>query len=137
MIDYESPLFKERAAIAASLGIEKCSHCRVFCPYCPRLLAVRPDLIDVPSPRRPQETTSPQQAPSVWRQARNVAGAIVEHVAAGLPQADEDTVRNRILTCERCEHFQLSQRRCLICGCFADIKVRWREQRCPDVPPRW
>lgn len=126
---------EEREAIAAALGIVKCDHCSMLCPYCPRLLAVRPDLSSSFVP--PQDATSPQKRPSVWQQAKNLAGAIVEHVAAGLPEADEETVRHRISTCERCEHFELTQRRCTICGCFAGIKVRWREQRCPDNPPRW
>lgn len=133
---------ERREVIAKELGLVKCEHCVRFCPYCPRLLALRPDLRPdapngKPSPRPAHKTTSPHPYPSLWQQAKNVAGAIVEHVTAGLPQVDDETFHRRLSICERCEHFDVKQRRCTICGCLAGIKLWWSEQRCPDKPPRW
>jgi hypothetical protein len=49
-----TPPLEERREIARGLGLEKCGHCLALCPYCPRLLELRPDLYPVPlEPSRP------------------------------------------------------------------------------------
>lgn len=118
-------LWEERAAIADSLGIVKCDHCLRFCPYCPRLLAVRPDLANPP----PQTSSIPE--PGFFQKVANFGRAITQHLSAGLPQADKATVAYRLNVCHTCEHFNKAQAACMICGCNTEIKVQWAEQHCP------
>lgn len=116
-----NPTLEEREAIAASLGIVKCDHCLRLCPYCPRLMIMRPDLMAEPIP----------PSPSFIQKAANFGRAITQHLTAGLPQADEATVAHRLSICHNCEKFDAERTACRVCGCHLDIKVRWQEQKCP------
>jgi len=73
---------------------------------------------------------SGQAPPGLWRRVFNFGKAAVEHAAAGFPQADAETYRKRLATCEACAYFTAA-RGCQKCGCRIDLKARWREQRCP------
>lgn len=117
--------YEDREKIAASLGITKCDHCLRLCPYCPRLLAVRPDLGSSPAPH------PLASGPSFLQKTANLSRAITQHVAAGLPQTDDATVSHRLEVCHSCEHFDAARTACKVCGCNMQIKVRWAEQRCP------
>lgn len=79
----------------------------------------------------PHDATVVQNGPSLWQKAKNLSGAIVDHVAAGLPHADDKTIEHRLEVCHTCEHFDTAYSRCRKCGCNMTIKVRWAEQRCP------
>lgn len=68
--------------------------------------------------------------PSWYEKAANFAGSVVEHVAAGLPILSDDASAARLAVCAGCEHFT-AERACRLCGCAMDVKVRWREQKCP------
>lgn len=125
MSDPIESLWKEREVLAASLGITKCDHCARFCPSCPRLLAVRPDLKPKPM------LTQTEAAPSFLHKAANFGRAITQHLAAGLPQADEVTVAHRLSICYNCEKFDAERTACRVCGCHLDVKIRWQEQKCP------
>jgi hypothetical protein len=84
------------------------------------------------SPGEPPPGPSPP--PSLVRKAGNLARAIVEHVAAGMPEADEATAAHRLATCRACPEFNAADRdnpTCNRCGCHLTIKVRWAGQRCP------
>ena len=124
-----SPTLKEREAIACNLGIKKCDHCLKLCPYCPRLLAVRPDLAWIPPEGYMQVR---EQGPGFTRKAINFSKAITQHIAAGLPEADEDTVSRRLEICQDCSYFDAARAACRLCGCSMTVKVRWAEQKCPD-----
>ena len=120
------PSLEERERIARELGVVKCDNCLQLCPFCPRLLAVRPDLRPVVAP-----AISPDTEPSFFQKATNFGRAITQHLAAGLPQADEPIVAHRLEVCHVCEHFNVEQTTCKVCGCNMVIKVRWAEQKCP------
>lgn len=116
------PTLEEREEIALSLGIIKCDHCLRLCPYCPRLISVRPDLL-------PQQSI--QTDPSLFRKVANFGKAIVTHAVAGFPETDEETIRNRFEVCHGCEHFDKDRTACRKCGCHLEIKIRWADQKCP------
>lgn len=77
----------------------------------------------VPEPARSAEP------PGLVRKAINLGAAVAQHVAAGLPEADEATVRGRLFVCWGC--VQRDGSTCLVCGCNVDVKARWLDQRCP------
>lgn len=123
-----TPSWEEREAIASKLGVIKCDHCLRLCPYCPRLLAVRPDLA-CPSPKGESEAIT---EPSTFRKAVNLSKAVVTHAVAGFPEADGALVARRLEICRTCENYDPGPpARCRACGCFLDIKLTWADQRCP------
>jgi Family of unknown function (DUF6171) len=73
----------------------------------------------------------PPQPPSWLRKAIHLGRAIVQHLEAGLPAANETTVQNRLAICQTCEHYDLERTSCRVCGCNMQIKVTWLEQQCP------
>lgn len=119
-----TPSLEEREVIAQTLGVVKCDHCLRLCPYCPRLMAIRPDLMADFDPQ-------PSPEPSFFQRAANFSRAITQHLAAGLPAADEEMVTHRLDVCHVCNHFDAARAACRVCGCNMMIKVRWLEQKCP------
>ena len=76
-----------------------------------------------------RQAASAPKMPSLARQAVNLAGAVVHHVAAGLPAASSQVVAERLAICGQCEKYVNG--RCSMCGCVASVKVEWLEQKCP------
>jgi len=66
--------------------------------------------------------------PSILSQAKNLTGAVIEHVSNGMKQAGN--YEERIAFCESCLEFR-SDERCSKCGCFMKVKAKWAEQKCP------
>jgi hypothetical protein len=82
---------------------------------------------------------SPQIAPSLMQQARNVAGA-ASRVAKAAVKGEQikvapEEVTRRMGICNICEHF--NNGRCKLCGCIINFKTRLETEHCPDKPPRW
>jgi hypothetical protein len=77
-----------------------------------------------------QAGASPE-GPGLLRKAANLAGAVVEHVRAGLPTADAETAAARLATCRGCDKFDAARMACNLCGCQMAVKVTWLEQKCP------
>lgn len=50
-------------------------------------------------------------------------------------RADGSAAAERLAACRGCPH--LADGLCGLCGCYVELRVAKREQRCPDVPPRW
>lgn len=67
--------------------------------------------------------------PSILQKAANFAGAVVQHVAAGLPTVSDAEHRRRLDICQTCPNFNGSN--CSLCGCNMERKAWWAEQRCP------
>lgn len=88
--------------------------------YDPRYIAIILEAYPPPTPE-----------PSLLQKAANFGRAITQHLAAGLPHADEVTVAHRLEVCRACENFDTERTACKVCGCSMQIKVRWAEQRCP------
>lgn len=75
------------------------------------------------------------QGPSLVQKAANVATAAAQHVAAGMPLADQAEIDRRFAICQQCEHFDGTA--CSQCGCPVvrqrnwRSKLSWAEQACP------
>jgi hypothetical protein len=76
-----------------------------------------------------------QAAPSLTRRAMNFAAAAAQHVAAGMPLADQAEIDRRHAICQQCQHFD--GRACRECGCPVvrerhwRSKLSWAGQACP------
>lgn len=90
-----------------------------------------PEQIEEYYRNNPHLTSGSIAEPGFFQKAANFGRAITQHVAAGLPHADEVTVAHRLEVCHACEHFNAAHTACRICGCNMTIKVRWAEQHCP------
>lgn len=63
-------------------------------------------------------------------------GALVEHVASGMPRAEESVIARRLATCRDCpdDCFDPATGICrepMGCGCNMLVKATWQEQECP------
>jgi hypothetical protein len=67
--------------------------------------------------------------PSLFQQARNLAGAVAAAVASGLEPAPPEERERRLAICRECEHF--TGTRCRKCGCVARWKVKLAAWHCP------
>ena len=56
-------------------------------------------------------------------------------VKEGMPVVSKPQYRERIETCNTCEHRKGSK--CGLCGCIIAAKARMETSKCPDNPPRW
>lgn len=73
----------------------------------------------------------PSQPPGILTRAVSFAGAVVAHVAAGMPEVDDAAHAARLAICGGCEHFDAPNVACLKCGCNTNLKARWADQHCP------
>lgn len=74
------------------------------------------------------------QPPSLLDKAVNLAVALFEHVAAGMPLVDAETAEARLAICRTClEFFDAERVVCTHkkCGCQMEVKITWAEQACP------
>lgn len=74
---------------------------------------------------------------------RNSGNYAKFHMSYGLKEIAADVIRGkiqfsektlaeeRIIVCERCEHFKKISRQCGQCGCFVDAKVKFLHSGCP------
>ena len=66
----------------------------------------------------------------ILKLTKNFALEAVKFIAAGAPIVPEEVFKERLETCNSCEH--LTQlRRCNKCGCFVDGKTKLVETSCP------
>jgi hypothetical protein len=75
--------------------------------------------------------------PSLARQAMNLAGSVVRHVAAGMPRATEAQRDARLKICRSNECGQFVGGRCALCGCYLSVRVGLANEACPHDPPMW
>jgi len=78
--------------------------------------------------------------PTPAAQLRSFVGAVAAECGAALggdQAVTEPQKAARIATCESCEFFTISDRRCSKCGCWIETKAGFRTQGCPAAkwPP--
>lgn len=128
------------------------------CTDCPRppglaCLGERlPHLCGRPDYREYLRNHDPEQridrGPGLLERARNLATAVVDHVADGGRIAPPEVQEERRATCFGCPLHDHARDACTKCGCgmnpalsFAGVdlalKRSWASSVCPDRPPRW
>jgi hypothetical protein len=75
--------------------------------------------------------------PPAARQAANLAAALWSWAVSGFSMASDEEQSRRRSICAGCEHWDAAARRCRICGCLTDHKIRMRTEHCPLASPRW
>ena len=51
--------------------------------------------------------------------------------------ASDDVQEKRLAACRSCEHYNKALLICNICKCFINVKIKVKNQECPDTPPKW
>lgn len=74
----------------------------------------------------------PVEAPRLITRVVNFAGAVVSHVAAGLPTLGPEAVAARLAVCEAPCPQRLPDGVCAGCGCHLREKARWADMDCPE-----
>lgn len=72
-----------------------------------------------------------KKMPGLATQAKNFIGAAARHLATGAQKASDEQMAERLAICASCEEYCPENKRCYVCGCFAEIKASWKEQTCP------
>jgi hypothetical protein len=72
----------------------------------------------------------PVPKPGLFRRALNLAGAVTQHVLAGMPTVPDEVYQQRMGVCEKCPHLT-PEKKCGACGCDLAIKGKWADQSCP------
>ena len=73
--------------------------------------------------------------PSLAMQAQSATAAVAaecDAVLSGETAIDDATRAARIALCEQCAFFIVADRRCQKCGCWMEIKTRFRTAICPE-----
>lgn len=87
------------------------------------------------------EPPVPANYPGLGRQALNLAsaaGRIVEAAIKGEPiLVPAEVFEARKALCVACPNWDAQQRRCTLCGCKTDAKLRGAQESCPADPPKW
>lgn len=128
----------------------RCAHCPVGGGRCPGEAARRLcELVDPAHPdHRPgyrdsiaavaaQHRAGGVAYPSAVDMARGLARSLWDWAVGGFGMADEAEVSRRLAICAGCPQWDAEARRCRICGCNTDAKVRLRTAHCPLPVPKW
>lgn len=73
--------------------------------------------------------------PPISTQVQSAATAVFTECGAALSgqaAVDDETKAARIALCEQCAYFIVADRRCQKCGCWMEIKTRFRTATCPE-----
>jgi len=74
--------------------------------------------------------------PSLVAQVQSATSAVVVECGAALSgeaAIDDATRATRLAVCEACANFIAADRRCQKCGCWMEIKTKFRTATCPDA----
>jgi len=86
-----------------------------------------------PHPVAPQGSPSqqPQQMPSLFTQAANLAKSATKHALSGGMNVSPEEKQARLDICYGCDRFVKETVRCSACGCHLNTKTEWKTSSCP------
>ena len=95
-------------------------------------------LVEKYSPGKPVVEASccgKQAMPKLTTQLKNVAVSAkrtIGNIVSGAPVlATEELVSKRREICENCEFWNAVKKKCSICGCYTNAKIRLKAEKCP------
>lgn len=71
------------------------------------------------------------EPPSLFKQAVNFTKSAAEHIADGMKNTEKTQQEERMDICRGCEFFIEETERCSKCGCYLQLKTKWRGAKCP------
>jgi hypothetical protein len=81
------------------------------------------------------EFIDPQQYPDFWEQISNFkkfASEVGQNVVKGESVlCSEEIVQKRLDICNDCSQFNKESKRCYLCGCFMEHKIKFTSSACP------
>jgi hypothetical protein len=84
---------------------------------------------------------APASYPGLFAMAGNLAGALgraIDAAVHGEPVlVPAEVIEARQAICAACPEWVAEARRCRICGCYTDAKLRLACEQCPLPEPRW
>lgn len=83
------------------------------------------------------EPNPPPEYPPLAKQAVSALMAAGRFVASGLKTVDEAEYERRLAICKACDQYDAEKRRCRVCGCRTEYKLRMAAEHCPLPEPKW
>lgn len=78
-----------------------------------------------------------EQYPTFFEQIKNLstlAGGVAKDLIDGEEVlVDEEKQKERMSFCNVCEYYDSSLKRCTLCGCFMEAKVKFLRSTCPAL----
>jgi hypothetical protein len=68
--------------------------------------------------------------PSLFQQTKSFTGSAIKQIIAGHPKRTEDEMKRIQEICNDCEFFVQDKKRCKKCGCYMNVKQRWKTSHC-------
>lgn len=78
-----------------------------------------------------QGSQQPQQMPSLFTQAANLAKSAAKHALSGGANVSPEQKQARLDICYSCDKFVKETMRCSACGCYLNTKTEWKTSSCP------
>ena len=77
----------------------------------------------------------PQKYPDFWQQMKNFSSFLKE-VGQDVSEGHgifvtEQKCKERVDICNECSQFNKESKRCYICGCFMENKIKFKSSKCP------
>ena len=78
---------------------------------------------------------NPNEYPDFWEQMKNFT-SFLKDVGQSTDKehgifVSEETYNSRMEVCKSCEQFDQKQKRCYMCGCFMENKMKFTSAKCP------
>jgi len=68
--------------------------------------------------------------PSLFQQTKSFTSSAIKQITAGHPKRTEDEIKRIQEICNDCEFFVQDKKRCKKCGCYMNVKQRWKTSHC-------
>lgn len=82
-----------------------------------------------------QPLIDPQKYPNFWEQMeefRNFLKDVGQDAVAGNGfLVSEEKAQERMNVCMECPQFDPNHKRCYLCGCFMEAKIKFKSSECP------
>jgi hypothetical protein len=68
---------------------------------------------------------------SFINKAKNLIKETTNHVLNGAQNVSREEYLRRAMVCDSCVHFVKKDNICGVCGCYMDVKAKWKVSDCP------
>lgn len=82
-------------------------------------------------PKQREENKIEVTLPSMRSMALSLGKEVTNHIANGMKHVDQEVLEERLAICHACEFFNKEMNRCGKCGCFLNVKAKWKSSSCP------
>lgn len=78
------------------------------------------------------EKISSEAKNTFTKKVKSFVSSASEHVGSGFKNVSDQTKKQRLAVCKKCNSYNKQNNSCNDCGCFLSLKTSWASESCPQ-----